>query len=88
MIVGPLLTIGGLLVLFFMAGGKVPTSVSPGWLLVLGLAALWLLSLKVLPKKKCYMCGAKGHIGWGPFRRVCDRCKGDGLINRMGANND
>lgn len=88
MIIGPILVIGGLVWLLVLAGAEVPTRVSPVWLVLAGLVALWLVSLKVLPKKRCYICKGSGHFGWWRLRRVCDRCKGSGLINRIGSNND
>jgi hypothetical protein len=83
-IVGPLLVVGSLVFLWVYLDMSAP--VLPGWLWVVALAFVaWLLSLKVLPKKSCYICKGKGNIGVWRFRRVCDRCRGDGVINRIGA---
>jgi hypothetical protein len=86
MLVGPLLVVGSLVFLYFFLGGKVPTEAPPAvvWLPLVALAA-WIISLRVLPEKQCYVCKERGSVGWGLTRRVCPRCGGSGRIRRVGS---
>lgn len=89
MIVGPVLTIGGLIALFLVLGAKF-TQVSFAVIgVILLMLLLWQLSLRIGPYKKCWRCAGKGYLGgWLGGRRKCPRCKTSGLLPRIGSGKD
>lgn len=92
MVLGPILTIGGLITLYLVLGGKVPTSLpaTPGIIaLLVGVLLFWRLSLAFGPKKKCTRCGASGaRRGLLGGMKECSRCAGSGLRDRIGARDE
>jgi hypothetical protein len=55
------------------------------FLILSGVAALWVLSLLVRPFGACWRCGGRGNIRRGRRAPKCRRCSGRGRVQRFGS---
>ena len=55
------------------------------FLIITGLAVLWVLSLYVKPFGRCWACWGKGRRVRGRRARKCRLCKGKGRRQRTGS---
>lgn len=88
MVIGPVLTLGGLIALFVVLGAPMPDLKTTGLTVVILLACLLVMraSLSLGPMKLCWRCRGKAHVG-GLLggRRECPSCNGKGIRPRIGS---
>jgi hypothetical protein len=83
-VIAPIVFFSGLIALYFVLGGAMPSLGFVGVVAVILL--LWWVTIAIFPEKWCWRCKGRGFYR-GPLhlRRECGNCKGSGRVPRVGS---